>query len=144
MPVKNKSVLILLGPLHSKVEFVDSVRILQSLGYTIYASPGTAEVMQEHNISGLITLYKPKSGLKPAIIDYLREGKIDLVINVPEGSDTSGLTEGYEIRRTAVDFAIPLISNIKCATLFVASIERVKKFHIKSWDEYMTDSKILF
>ena len=141
---KNKTVLLSIGPMHAKVEFVDSVKILTALGYTIYASEGTTETLEANGIKGIITLNKPRSNLKPAILDYLREGKIDLVINIPEGNDQNEQTSGYEIRRTAVDFGVSLITNIKSAVLFAASLEHVKKFHIKSWDEYMTDSKILF
>ena len=141
---RQKNVLISAGPLSSKIEFLHSAKTLVSLGYSLFASEGTAQFLEENGIKDVVLLHKSRSGLKPAIVDYLREQKIDLVINVPEGSDRAELTDGYEIRRTAIDFGVSLITNIKCASLFVASIEHVKQFHIKSWDEYMTDSKILF
>jgi carbamoyl-phosphate synthase large subunit len=74
--------------------------------------------------------------------DYLRAGHVDLLINIPESNDSVELTDGYQMRRCAVDFDVALLTNIKCATLFVSSLACVKKLHVKSWDEYLTDSKI--
>lgn len=81
------------------------------------------------------------------VLDLLREKKIDLVVNIPHSLDTLELTDGYHIRRTAVDFHIPLICNIKAAILFVDCLDRLKSkqfsFGTKCWQEYMQEAKLM-
>eukprot|EP00455_Lapot_gusevi_P002905 TRINITY_DN1119_c0_g1_i4.p1 TRINITY_DN1119_c0_g1~~TRINITY_DN1119_c0_g1_i4.p1 ORF type:complete len:1506 (-),score=632.79 TRINITY_DN1119_c0_g1_i4:111-4553(-) len=141
---KNKTALVSIGPLAQKFEFLPAAQFLLQSGYTLYASEGTYQFLVENGITQVSLLYKPSAGQKPAIVDYLREGKIDLVINIPDQNDNKEVTDGYEMRRTAVDFGISLLTNIKSANLFAHAVAKVKKFHIKSWDEYMTDSKIMY
>lgn len=77
-------------------------------------------------------------GEKPAVLDWLSNQKIDLVINVPDNLSRKERTNGYQIRRTAVDFSIPIFTNIKSAVLFVNAIDRidVEKMEVRSWNEY--------
>jgi carbamoyl-phosphate synthase large subunit len=80
----------------------------------------------------------PLSDEKPNVLDYLRSGKIDLVINIPKNYQEVELTNDYIIRRTAVDFAIPLFTNVQLARRFVEAISRktIADLQIKSWREY--------
>jgi len=143
----NHSILVTAGPLYSKVEFLPAAQLLQRMGFTLYGTPGTVDFFAQHGVKMHI-LHKPSYVDKsPQILDYLKNKKIDLVINIPHSSDPSELTDGYHIRRTAVDFSIPLITNIKTAVLFAEALERVRKpgfkWPIKSWDEYMREAKLL-
>jgi carbamoyl-phosphate synthase/aspartate carbamoyltransferase len=136
MPRRN--ILISAGPLESKLEFLESAATLVRLGFVLYATPGTAAFFNENDIKCTV-LHKPSSKQAPAIVDYIRERRIDLVINVPEAMNRQEATDGYQIRRAAVDFSVSLITNIKCAVLFTTAIARVKKFAIKSWREYLRE-----
>jgi len=132
-----KSILLSSGPLESKIEFLESARKLQELGIKLYATPGTASFMQSNGIEAT-ELHWPLSEKKPNIMDYLTEGKIDLVINIPKNYQEEELTNDYIIRRKAVDFAIPLLTNIQLARRFAEAIckKSLKDLHIKSWSEY--------
>lgn len=83
-------------------------------------------------------LHWPLSKEKPNVIDYLEDGKIDLVINIPKNFQEEELTNDYIIRRRAVDFAIPLLTNLQLAQRFVEAIDRksVNNLQIKSWAEH--------
>ncbi|KUF98785.1 URA2 protein [Phytophthora nicotianae] len=134
---KEKKVLISIGNQDIKREFAEGALILQELGYTIYATPGTHEYLTTQGVKS-IALRKPsdpESDL-PSVIDYISSGKIELVINVPEGTNREELTSGYKIRRAAVDFGVSLINNIKCALLFAQAMQKVRKLEICNIAEY--------
>lgn len=84
------------------------------------------------------TLYWPLEKASPNILEYLGNGKIDLVINIPKNYQEEELTNDYIIRRKAVDFAIPLITELRLAQRFVEALvsKRLDDLHVKSWDEY--------
>ncbi|GAB9467935.1 Carbamoyl-phosphate synthase, large subunit [Globisporangium polare] len=134
---KEKKVLISIGNEHIKREFTDSARILEQNGYTIFATPGTAAHLEAHDIK-VTVLHKPVEADKslPNVIDFISQGKIELVINVPEGTNNEELSAGYLIRRAAVDFGVSLINNVKCAVLFAQAIQKVKKLEICDISEY--------
>lgn len=102
-----------------RAEFEDSVKMLLQMGYQLAATPGTAMYYSECGISGIATLCKPIEDQPPAdaqgsVLEWIREKRIDLVINIPEGSTrTDEVTSGYLIRRTAVDFGTSLLTNMK-------------------------------
>lgn len=134
---KEKKVLISIGNEHIKREFTESAHILQQMGYAIFATPGTAAHLESHGVN-VTVLHKPSETDKslPNVIDYISQGKIELVINVPEGSNNEELSAGYLIRRAAVDFGVSLINNVKCAVLFAQAIQKVKKLEICDISEY--------
>ncbi|KAL4172766.1 hypothetical protein KRP22_007928 [Phytophthora ramorum] len=128
---KEKKVLISIGNQDIRREFAEGALILQELGYTIYATPGTSEYLATQGVK-TIALRKPsdpESDL-PSVIEYISSGKIELVINVPEGANREELTSGYKIRRAAVDFGVSLINNVKCALLFAQAVQKVRKLEI--------------
>uniref|UniRef100_A0A7S2TN06 carbamoyl-phosphate synthase (ammonia) n=1 Tax=Lotharella oceanica TaxID=641309 RepID=A0A7S2TN06_9EUKA len=137
---KNKNVVVSAGPLSSKIDFLDEARQLQNLGYHLYGTQGTAKFFNSNGVETKL-LYKPSEKKEPQMVDYLKEGKIDMVINIPEAMGLEELTDGYRIRRTAVDFGVSLISNLKCAKLLVAALVWLKKnpeeFEVKCWQDYM-------
>ncbi len=132
-----KSVLMSSGGLESKVELLESAHYLREMGIEIYATHGTANFLRENNI-GCVELNWPLEKSDPNTLDYIKEGKIGLVINLPKNFQEEELTNDYLIRRTAVDFNVPLITNRQIAMRFVEAISRtpLDKLQIKSWREY--------
>lgn len=112
-----KNILISSGPSRSKVELLTSARMLQEKGYAIYATEGTAKFFEENGIE-VTVLYWPDEDKKPNVMEFLRERKVDLVINIPKNHTKRELDNGYKIRRAAVDYNIPLITNARLAECF--------------------------
>lgn len=120
-----------------KPALLDSCRRLQALGYTLYATDGTKRYLEDTGgMRGVVELHKPSSGKQPSVTTYLQERRLDLVINDPENGDKETATDGFAIRRTAIDYGVSLITNVKCAILLSLALERVKAFHIRSIQEY--------
>mgnify|MGYP001443768706 CR=1 FL=1 len=119
LPVKN--VLLSTGPIEQKAEFVPAARALY-----------------EHAGIEAETLHWPLEKASPNVLEYLAERKIDLVINIPKNFQEEELTNDYIIRRKAVDFAIPLITEVQLAKRFAHAVthKRLEDLHIKSWEEY--------
>ncbi len=135
IPAKN--ILISSGPARSKVEMLDAAKMLLEKGYNVYATEGSAKFFEDHDVH-VKTLYWPDENREPNIADYLRNKKLDLVINIPKNHTQRELDNGYKIRRAAVDFNIPLITNARLAGAFIYAICKLEKsdIAIKSWDEY--------
>jgi len=135
MPKSN--ILLSTGPIKSKAYLLESCRKLADMGFKMYATEGTARFLKENNIK-VSLLYWPLEKKEPNALTYLKERKIDLVINIPKSYEEEELTNDYLIRRKAVDFNIPLLTNAQIAKLFVESISKKKMedLEIKSWEEY--------
>lgn len=132
--IPKECILLSIGSFKSKTEMLPSVRTLQELGFKLYASPGTADFYTEHGIKIKTVDWPFEEGGNGAnersILDYLAQNKFDMVINLPlrtSGSRraSSYLTHGYRTRRMAIDYSIPLITDIKCAKLFIEALKRV-------------------
>lgn len=132
-----RSVLLSSGTLPSKVELLDSARQLNQLGILIYATHGTQKFLAENGVDS-IELHWPLEKTSPNTLEYLREGRIDLVINLPKNFQEEELTNDYLIRRTAVDFAVPIFTNRQLAMRFIEALTRKTKadLTVKSWSEY--------
>lgn len=132
-----KSVLLSTGPLESKIDFTESARALEKMGIDIYATSGTSKFLSEHGIKNTV-LNWPLDKAQPNTVDYIRDRKLDLVINIPKNYQKEELTNGYYIRRTAVDYAVPLITNLQLARRLVEALQSksLESLSIKSWDEY--------
>ncbi len=132
-----RSVLLSTGPIESKADFLDSTRKLQEMGVKFYATGGTARFMRDNGLD-VEQLHWPLAKKTPNVVDYITSNKIDLVINIPKNFQEEELTNDYIIRRKAVDFDVPLFTNLKLAIRFVDSISRksVKDLQIKSWKSY--------
>jgi carbamoyl-phosphate synthase large subunit len=132
-----KGVLFSGGPARSKMELLNSARMLAEMGLEIYATGGTRDFFLQYGVrSGL--LFWPDDIRQPNVLDYLREKKIDLVINIPKDLSKGELDNDYRIRRSAVDFNIPLITNARLASAFIYAVCKVLPgdIAIKSWQEY--------
>ena len=135
--IPRKAVLFSSGPARSKIELLNSARILVEKGLKIFATGGTNEFFKLNGIPSEM-LHWPDEDRQPNTIDYLREKKIDLVINIPKDLSKTELDNDYRIRRSAVDFNIPLITNARLASAFIYSFARVDldSISVMSWDEY--------
>jgi carbamoyl-phosphate synthase large subunit len=104
----------------------------------LYATQGTADFLLANGVKATV-LHWPLDGKSPNTLDYLSQGKIDLVINIPKNYHEQELTNDYLIRRKAVDFSVPLITNIQLAERFVDALSRkpLGDLQIKSWAEYL-------
>jgi len=135
--IPGRNVLISSGPSRSKVELLNATRMLQEKGYTIFATGGTARFFEENGLR-VQQLHWPDEAREPNVMDYLKRREIDLVINIPKNHTKRELDNGYKIRRAAVDFNIPLITNARLASAFIYAICKLspEDIAIKSWDEY--------
>jgi carbamoyl-phosphate synthase large subunit len=135
LPVKN--ILISTGPIESKAMFLANARMLSKMGTNLFATEGTAAFLKNHDIDAEI-LHWPLEKKSPNTIEYIREGKLDLVINIPKNFQEEELTNDYIIRRNAVDFGVPLITDLQLARRFVETLSRksLEDLHIKTWKSY--------
>lgn len=133
-----KTILLSTGPVDSKADFLTSTKILHAMGYRFYATKGTADFMKENGMTAEV-LYWPSDEKEPNTLTYIADRKIDLVINIPKNIEKEELENDYLIRRKAVDYNIPLITNLQLAKRFVEAISRTSldDLKIKSWNEYL-------
>ncbi len=135
--IPKKNILLSAGPMRSKVELLNSCRLLAGKGYNLFATKGTAQFLEMNGIECTV-LFWPDENKKPNTIDYLKNKVIDLVINIPKDLTSTELSNDYTIRRSAVDFNIPLITNARLASAFLIAVCKlsIEDIAIKSWDEY--------
>jgi carbamoyl-phosphate synthase large subunit len=135
--IPKKNILFSTGDARSKIELLQSARMLLELGYNLFATPGSAKYLAENNIP-VTVLYWPDDMHSPNTLEYLKNRTIDLVINIPKDLSKTELYNDYQIRRAAVDFNIPLITNARLASAFIYAICKLKpnEIAINSWDEY--------
>ena len=140
MPPQGGSVLITVGGDELKRKAIPLAKAFKEMGFKIYATKNTADVLRTAGVP-VITLYKVKEATDPNILDYLKQRKIDLVINVPlpnkKTTFTDVLTDGYAIRRHAVEFNVPVIVNLELAYALVKVLEEHNGTTILSLNEYM-------
>ncbi|MDR0442923.1 MAG: ATP-grasp domain-containing protein [Treponema sp.] len=131
-------VLLSTGPIETKVDFLDSAQKLVSMGYELFGSKGTAKFLAANNVSAK-TLHWPLEDKQPNIADFIKRREIDMIINIPKNNRELELKNDYIIRRMAVDFDIPLFTNIKVAKEFIDALETLHNgagVEIKAWEEY--------
>ena len=144
MPPVGGSVLITVGGKKLKKQVVPIGRTLRTLGFKIYATLHTAEALQDAGVDNVTVLHKVREvGQMPNIVDYLQEGKIDMVINIPMPNHlvtfAEVLKDEYAIRRLAVEFNVPVVTNLQLASALTKMLEQREgnKFDIRSLNEYM-------
>jgi carbamoyl-phosphate synthase large subunit len=132
-----KTILLSTGPIDSKAEFLESTRKLDEMGYKFYATEGTADFMRANGVNAEV-LHWPLDNKEPNTLSYIADGKIDLVINIPKNIEKEELDNDYLIRRKAVDFDVPLITNLQLAKRLAEAVGTIsiKNLEVKSWDEY--------
>jgi len=136
--IPKKNVLISSGPLRDKIELLSSARLLKEKGYNLYATAGTQKFFAENGVETTLLNWPDEPEKQPNTIDFIRDKKLDLIINIPKNLSKVELKNGYHIRRTSIDFNIPLITNARLASAFIASFCKMNMndISIKSWDEY--------
>jgi carbamoyl-phosphate synthase small subunit len=123
LPTKN--VLVSIGPKAQKVEFVSFARLFVDMGFQLYATKGTYDVLKsEAGLENTLMLYKPSVKREPNAVTMLQGGKLDLVINVPDSMDSQALTDGFQMRRAAVDSSTSLITDIKTGCFAAMALHR--------------------
>ena len=137
-----RRVLLSIGSVRDKIHFLPAARALADLGFQVYATRGTSRFLVENGVSN-VRLYKIQERRKPALLDALTHGGLDLVINIPLGYDRRELTDGYIIRRRATDFGIPLITNLQLAELVVKSLasKNIADLEALPYDAYVTGGR---
>ncbi len=134
--IPQKGVLLSTGPARSKVELLNSAKVLQKRGLKLYATPGTYNYLKSNDIDVEVVGWPDSKDYESNALDLIKERKVDFVINIPKNLKQGELNNDYLIRRSAIDYNIPLITNARLASAFIIALDRVKKFYIKSWDEY--------
>lgn len=134
--VPKKGILVSSGDARAKVDMLEACRLLDSRGYKIYATPGTATYLNDNGVKAIQVCWPDEDGL--SVLDVIADHTVDLVINIPKNHTKRELTNGYRIRRQAIDFNTPLITNARLAQAFVkAFVARpIESIGITSWQEY--------
>lgn len=137
MKIPQKNILISSGTSRSKVDLLNSARLLHKKGYVIYATSGSHKFLADNNIPSILT-YQPSENNSPNATDLIKNKQVDLVINIPKNLTPGELTNGYQIRRNAIDYNIPLFTNSRLASAFIHAFCEIDmdNIPIKSWDEY--------
>ena len=135
--IPEKNILISSGPTKDKLALLEPIKLLKQKGYNIYCTRGTSSFLLEHGVETSI-LNWPDDDRKPNIADYIKEHKIDLVINIPKNLSKTELDKDYTIRRMAIDFNIPLLTNARLAGAFCTAFCKysIDDLQIKAWNEY--------
>ena len=137
--IPQKSILISSGNPIQKADLLRACQLLAEKNYTIYATGGTCKYLNENGVPALKALWPNESEEgSPAALDLIRQHKVELVINIPKNFTHSELSNGYQMRRAAIDFNVPLITNSRLATAYIRAFCAVPPdaISIKSWDEY--------
>ncbi len=136
--IPKKTVLLSTGGAKQKVEMLDAARMLLNHGYEIYATGGTSKYLSDNGISNTLVHWPSEPDLQPQALTLLHEHKIDMVVNIPKDLTSHELTNGYKIRRAAIDLNVPLITNSRLASAFIHAFCTVgiEGIGIKSWAEY--------
>jgi carbamoyl-phosphate synthase large subunit len=135
--IPKKTVLLSTGGAKQKAEMLDAARMLESHGYELYATGGTSKYLTDNGIQNTLVHWPSDAG-QPQALDLLHQHKIDMVVNIPKDLTTHELTNGYKIRRAAIDLNVPLITNARLASAFIQAFCTVPldAIGIKSWNEY--------
>lgn len=136
--VPKKNILISSGPARSKVELLNSARLLSERGFNLYATGGTQKFLSDNGIESIRLFWPDETDKHPNTLEYIKNKKIDLVINIPKDHSSREISNGYTIRRSAIDYSIPLITNARVASAFIYAFCRytIEELPITSWDEY--------
>ena len=136
--IPERTVLLSTGGAKQKVEMLDAAKELINHGYELYATPGTSRFLTENGVNNTLVHWPSEQGVTPQALDLLHDKKIDMVVNIPKDLTARELTNGYKIRRAAIDFNVPLITNSRLASAFIYAFCNYTpaELDIKAWGEY--------
>ncbi len=136
--IPKKNILLSTGGAKQKVAMLDAAKMLLENGYKLYATGGTSKFLTENGIENTHVLWPSEEGEEPKALDLLHDHTIDMVVNIPKNLTSSELTNGYKIRRAAIDLNVPLITNARLASAFIYAFctTKIEDIDIKAWGEY--------
>ena len=136
--IPKKNILLSTGGAKQKVAMLDAAKMLIDHGYNLYATGGTSKFLTENGIQNTHVLWPSEEGDEPKALDLLHNHTIDMVVNIPKNLTSSELTNGYKIRRAAIDLNVPLITNARLASAFIYAFctTKLEDIGIKAWGEY--------
>ena len=136
--IPERSVLLSTGGYKQKVDMLDAAQLLHNTGYALYATQGTHDMLAENGIPSTLVFWPTDEGKQPQALDLLHERKIDMVVNINKNLTAGELTNGYRLRRAAIDLNIPLLTNARLASAFITAFCTlpIEDLQIKSWAEY--------
>ncbi|MGN1262834.1 MAG: carbamoyl-phosphate synthase large subunit, partial [Prevotella sp.] len=135
--IPEKNILLSTGSAKQKVEMLDTARLLVKHGYKLYATGGTSKFLTDNGVENT-TVYWPSEDKHPQALDMLHNHEIDMVVNIPKNLTAGELSNGYKIRRAAIDLNVPLITNSRLASAFISAFcnMTIDDIAIRSWSEY--------
>ena len=136
--IPKKNILLSTGGAKQKVAMLDAAKMLLENGYNLYATGGTSKFLTENGIQNTLVLWPSEEGDAPKALDLLHNHTIDMVVNIPKNLTSSELSNGYKIRRAAIDLNVPLITNARLASAFIYAFctTKIEDIDIKAWGEY--------
>ena len=136
--IPKKNILLSTGGAKQKVAMLDAAKMLLENGYNLYATGGTSKFLTENGIKNTLVLWPSEEGDEPKALDLLHNHTIDMVVNIPKNLTSSELSNGYKIRRAAIDLNVPLITNARLASAFIYAFctTKIEDIDIKAWGEY--------
>ena len=136
--VPEKNILLSTGDGKQKAEMLAACAMLRDHGYKLFATPGTSRYLDENGIENTLVHWPSEEGQQPQALDMLHNKDIDMVVNVTKNLSTGELSNGYKIRRAAIDLNIPLITNARLASAFIYAFctQELDDLEIKCWQEY--------
>ena len=132
-----KSILISSGGARGKMDLLDACKTLHMKGYDIYGTHGTAKYLNENGVPAIAVAWPDEEGEN--VLDLIAQHRFELIVNVPKNQTKRELTNGYKIRRAAIDHNIPLMTNARLAKAFIEAFteKSLEDLQIKSWQEYV-------
>ena len=136
--IPQKNILLSTGTTKQKADMLEAAQLLHQKGYNLFATGGTHQFLTDNGIPAVKVYWPSESDREPQALEMLHNKQIDLVVNIPKNLTQKELDNGYKIRRAAIDFNIPLITNARLASAFIQAFcsLSIDDIQIKSWDEY--------
>ena len=136
--IPKKNILLSTGSAKQKADMLEAAQLLHEKGYSLFATGGTHQFLTDNGIPAVKVYWPSESDHEPQALEMLHNKQIDLVVNIPKNLTQKELDNGYKIRRAAIDFNIPLITNARLASAFIEAFcsLNIDDIQIKSWDEY--------
>ena len=136
--IPKHTVLLSTGGAKQKADMLDAAKRLVEHGYELFATPGTSRYLTDNGVENTLVYWPSEQDKKPQALELLHEKKIDMVVNIPKDLTAGELTNGYKIRRAAIDLNVPLITNSRLASAFINAFTTLKldDIDIKAWGEY--------
>jgi carbamoyl-phosphate synthase large subunit len=136
--VPQKAVLMSTGSARQKADTLEAAQMLNKKGYKIYATAGTHRFLNDNGIPAVLVYWPSQPDMQPQALDLLHSHEIDMVVNIPKNLTSAELSNGYKIRRAAIDLNVPLLTNARLASAFIRAFTTLSPddIQILSWDEY--------